>query len=111
MRTKEEHSFVPAASAQSKSEQTKSDQVVPPNKGRLLMLAPLATLAFLTALWGVAAIITHIYARNGSRIAAALRGETPIARGMSLVIRSRPTRARMARRLPMRAQPHLRAAA
>jgi len=49
------------------------------------MLAPLATLAFLTALWGVAAIITHIYARNGSRIAAALRGETPIARGMSLV--------------------------
>ena len=75
------------------------------------MLAPLATLAFLTALWAVAVVVTHIYARSGSRVVAALRGETPVVRGMSLVIRSRPTRARMARRQPMRAQPYLRAAA
>lgn len=75
------------------------------------MLAPLATLAFLTTLWVVALVVTHIFARKGSRIAAALRGETPVVPGMSLVIRSRPTRARMARRQPMRAQPHLRAAA
>ena len=75
------------------------------------MLAPLATLAFLTTLWLVAVVVTGMFSRKGSRIAAALRGETPVARGMSLVIRSRPTRARMAKRQPLRAQPHLRAAA
>jgi len=75
------------------------------------MLAPLATLAFLSTLWLVAVIVTQIYARSGSRIVAALRGEEPVAEGMSLVIRSRPVRERAAQRQPMRARPQLRAAA
>ena len=75
------------------------------------MLAPLATLAFLSALWLTAAVFTEMFARTGSRIAAALRGEAPVVRGTSLVIRSRSARARIAKRQPMRAQPQLRAAA
>lgn len=75
------------------------------------MLAPIATLAFLVVLWAAAVVFAEIYARTGSRIAAALRGETPVVRGKSLIIRTRPARARVARRQPMRARPHLRAAA
>lgn len=75
------------------------------------MLAPLATLVFLSALWLVAVVAADMFSRFGSRIAAALRGEAPVQAGMSLVIRSRPTRARMMRRQPLRAQPQLRAAA
>ena len=80
-------------------------------QGTSLMLAPIATLVFLSALWLAAVVVTEIFSRSGSRIAAALRGKAPVATGMSLVIRSRPARARMPKRQPMRAQPQLRAAA
>ena len=75
------------------------------------MLAPIATLIFLSALWLAAVVVAEIVTRSGPRIAAALRGEAPVVTGKSLVIRSRPARARMAKRQPMRAQPQLRAAA
>jgi hypothetical protein len=75
------------------------------------MLAPFATLVFLSTIWLAAVVVGGIFAGSGSRIAAALRGETPKSTGMSLVIRSRPARARVGRHQPMRAQPQLRAAA
>ena len=80
-------------------------------QGTSLMLAPLATLVFLSAIWVAALVITHVLTHKGSRIAAALRGEAPARKVTSLVIRSRPARARVARRQPLRAQPQLRAAA
>ena len=75
------------------------------------MLAPFATLAFLLALWLAAVVVAHILSHSKSSIAMALRGEEPVKVGMSLVIRSRPSRARASLRQPMRAQPQLRAAA
>ena len=75
------------------------------------MLAPFATLVFLSAIWVAAVVITDVFARKGSRIAAALRCEAPARKATSLVIRSRSARARVARRQPLRAQPQLRAAA
>ena len=75
------------------------------------MLAPFATLVFLTAFWLAAVVVSRIFAGSGARIPAALHGEAPASTGTSLVIRSRPARARIARRQPMRAQPQLRAAA
>jgi hypothetical protein len=75
------------------------------------MLAPFATLVFLSAIWLGAVVVTQGLARSGSRIAAALRGEMPLATGTSLLIRLRPARARLARRQAMRARPQLRAAA
>lgn len=75
------------------------------------MLAPLATLVFLSALLLTAAVITEIFARMNARIASALRGQTPAVIGTSLVIRLRPTRAQLAPRQPMRAHPQLHAAA
>jgi len=75
------------------------------------MLAPFATLAFLLALWLAAVVVAQILSHSKSRIAVALRGEEPMKVGISLVIRSRPSRARASLRQPMRAQPQLRAAA
>ncbi len=75
------------------------------------MLAPFATLAFLLVLWLAAVIVAQIYNRSKSRIAMALRGEEPAKLGTSLLIRSRPNRARASQRQPIRAQPQLRAAA
>ncbi len=75
------------------------------------MLAPFATMVFLSALWLAAVIVTRIFARSGSRIAAVLRGDVPVVETVSLIIRSRPARARVARCQPLRAQPQLRAAA
>ena len=75
------------------------------------MLAPFATLVFLSAIWLAAIVVGRIFAGSRSRVAAALRGEAPASAGTSLVIRSRPARARVARRQPMRAKPQLRAAA
>ena len=75
------------------------------------MLAPFVTLAFLLVLWLAAVIVAQAYSRSKSRIAMALRGEEPVKVGTSLVIRSRPNRARASLRRPMRAQPQLRAAA
>ena len=75
------------------------------------MLAPFVTLVFLSAIWLAAVVVSRIFAGSGSRIAAALRGEAPASTGTSLVIRSRPAHARVAKRQPLRAQPQLRAAA
>jgi hypothetical protein len=75
------------------------------------MLAPFATLIFLLVLWLAAVIVAQVYNRSKSRIAMALRGEESAKLGTSLVIRSRPSRARASQRQPMRAQPQLRAAA
>ena len=75
------------------------------------MLAPFATLVFLSTLWLAVVVVSGIFAGSGSRIAAALRGEARKSTGMSLLIRLRPARARIARGQPMRAQPQLRAAA
>jgi hypothetical protein len=75
------------------------------------MLAPFATLVFLSTIWLATVVASRIFAGSGSRIAAALRGEAPARTGISLVIRSRPARPRAARRQPMRAQPQFRAAA
>ena len=80
-------------------------------QGTSLMLAPFATLVFLSAIWLAAVVVGRIFAGSGARIAAALRGGAPASTGTSLVIRSRPARARIARRQPMHAQPQLRAAA
>jgi hypothetical protein len=74
------------------------------------MLAPFATLAFLTALWVSAFVVARILGRSGNRILAALRGETPAA-GTISAIRTTPRRAAYARRQPMRGRPQLRAAA
>ena len=75
------------------------------------MLEPLVTLAFLSALWFSVAMIGEMLARSNSRIAAALRGETPAVAKFAMVIRSRPAPSRVERRQPLRAQPYLRAAA
>jgi hypothetical protein len=75
------------------------------------MLAPIVTLLFLSVLWAAAVVFAEIFARSGPHIIAALRGEEPAFGGTSLVIRSRPSRAPMVRRQPMRARPLLRAAA
>lgn len=75
------------------------------------MIAPIVTLVFLSVLWGAAVVFAEIFARSGSRIVAALRGQAPVVDGTSLVIRFRPSRARTMRRQPMRARPLLRAVA
>ena len=75
------------------------------------MLAPFATLGFLIVFWMASVVVAQILSHSKSRIAMALRGEEPAKVGISLVIRSRPSRARASLRQPMRAQPQLRAAA
>jgi hypothetical protein len=75
------------------------------------MIAPIVTLVFLSVLWAAAVVFAEIFARSGSRIVAALRGEAPAVAGTSLVIRFRPSRVRMMRRQPMRARPQQSAAA
>jgi hypothetical protein len=74
------------------------------------MLAPFATLVFLSAIWLAAVVASRIFVGSAPRIAAALRGEAASS-GTSLIIRSRPARARIARSQPMHARPTLRAAA
>ena len=72
-------------------------------------VAPLATLAFLTILWLSAFLFADMFARTGSRILGALRGESPAAVRVATV-RARPMRPATYRR-PLRARPQLRAAA
>jgi hypothetical protein len=75
------------------------------------MIAPFATLAFLTVLWIAAFASAEILGHSGSRILAALRGEKPAsAQSVTVTVRMRPTRA-SASRPALRAQPQLRAAA
>ena len=75
------------------------------------MLAPFVTLAFLAALWLVAVTLAEKLSQNGWKIAAAVRGRSPLATATELHAvavrvshRSRPLRV-------LRAQPRLRAAA
>ena len=74
-----------------------------------MMLAPLATLAFLATLWLLAVIGAMVLEESGARIAAALKGKP--RRNPSLQIA--PARVRAPSRLqqPMRAAPRWRAAA
>ena len=44
------------------------------------MLAPLATLTFLAALWLVAKLALDVFAENGAKIAAAFGGRSMLAR-------------------------------
>jgi len=74
------------------------------------MLAPLATLAFLAALWLLAMIIVEMLGERGAKMAAALKGRSPLATVPSL----RPVAVRVSQRSrqrALRAQPRLRAAA
>jgi len=74
------------------------------------MLAPIATLLFLTALWVAIRIVADLVADKGSRIAAALRGQEP-ARAVAVLAIRRPIRATYSRRQSLRARVELRAAA
>lgn len=74
------------------------------------MLAPLATLVFLSALWVAIRLVADLLADSGSRIAGALRGEERAAE-LAVVRTRRPIRGRYSRRQPLRARPELRAAA
>ena len=75
------------------------------------MLAPLATLAFLAVLWLVVVGLADTLGEYGGKIAAALKGASPLAHAPSI----RPVAARVSQRSraarPMRARPILRAAA
>jgi len=73
-----------------------------------MMLAPLATLAFLLTLGLAVMVLAAIVAQSGSKIAAALKGASPLAAAPSIrpvalrvTQRSRPLRV-------LRAQPQLR---
>jgi hypothetical protein len=76
----------------------------------MLMLAPFATLLFLTVLWLALSLVGDMIFGPGSRVLAALRGDTP-AVSRSIAVRVRLIRAPTTSRRPMRAQPQLRAAA
>ena len=77
------------------------------------MLFPLATIAFLATLWFVVRCAVEALANDGSKIAAALRGQSMLAHPPQSVrpvtLRYRP-RSDQARR-PVRVQPEWRAAA
>ena len=77
------------------------------------MIAPLATLAFLAALWLVARIALDVADGSGAKVLAALRGQSMLALPPQSVrplsVRFQP-RAELVRR-PLRAQPEWRAAA
>ena len=74
------------------------------------MLAPIATLVFLTALWFAAKVIFDLADSLGARSASALRGK-PVPARAAFAVRKRPTRASFARPSPLRARPEWRAAA
>ena len=94
---------------QSNSEQIVSATVVPPKPRDDAMIAPFATLAFLTVLWLSAFLFADMFGRSGSRILAALRGEMP-SLAQVVTVRAWPTRSATYCR-PLRARPQLRAAA
>ncbi|HET7816998.1 MAG TPA: hypothetical protein VFK58_05420 [Sphingomicrobium sp.] len=76
----------------------------------MVMLAPIATLVFLTVLWVAIRLVADLLADSGARISAALRGEER-ATALAVVTMRRPIRGRYTRRQPLRARPKLRAAA
>ena len=71
------------------------------------MIAPLATLAFLTTLWLLTVVSAAVLEQSGSKIAAALKGERarPSVSLTPIRVRARP------RSRPMRAAAQWRAAA
>ena len=77
------------------------------------MIAPLATLAFLAALWLVARFALEVADGSGAKVLAALRGQSMLALPPQSVrplsVRFQP-RAELVRR-PVHAQPEWRAAA
>lgn len=77
------------------------------------MLAPLATIAFLATLWLVVRVVIEAINESGSKVVAALRGQSMIARPPQSVrpitVRFQP-RAGLVRR-PVHVQPEWRAAA
>ena len=77
------------------------------------MLAPLATLTFLVALWLVAKLALDMLADNGAKIAAACNGRSMLARPVLLLrpISVRFTQQAASVRRPVHAQPEWRAAA
>ena len=83
------------------------------NDRETLMLAPIATLAFLATIWLVARLILEMTEGAGAKVSAALRGQSMLAQPPQLVrpitVRFQP-RAGSVRR-PLRAQPEWRAAA
>ncbi len=77
------------------------------------MLAPLATLTFLAALWLVAKLGLDLFAENGAKIAAAFNGRSMMARPPQSV---RPISVRYRQQagsapISLHAQPEWRAAA
>jgi hypothetical protein len=76
------------------------------------MLAPLATIAFLSALWLAIVAVARTLERSGSTIMAALAGQSPLATPKNLEVPIRMTnRAAVRQQRPMRATPRLRDAA
>lgn len=77
----------------------------------MIMLAPLATLAFLATLWLVVMVAAEMLSQSGGKIVAALKGRSPLATPPSI----RPIAVRVSQRSrlarALHAQPHLRAAA
>ena len=79
----------------------------------MLMLAPLATLAFLATLWLVARIVLDLSEETGAKVLAALQGRSMLAQPPQSV---RPVTVRYsprpsAMRRPVHVQPEWRAAA
>jgi hypothetical protein len=83
------------------------------NDREMLMLAPLATLAFLATLWFVARVALEMADETGAKMLAALRGQSMIALPPQSV---RPVTVRLSSRSgsvrrPVHVQPEWRAAA
>ena len=76
------------------------------------MIAPLATIAFLSVLWLAIVALARTLESSGSTIMAALAGRSPLATAKSVEISVRVSnRAGARQHRPMRATPTLRAAA
>ena len=74
------------------------------------MIAPFATLLFLTVLWILATVMGGMLFGPGSRVVAALRGEARPVRQPAVTVTMRPRRTAIQRQV-LRARPQLRAAA
>ena len=76
------------------------------------MTAALATIVFLSAIWLVAAAMIETWQESGSKIAAALRGHSPLSvRAVQAPVAVRVTQRSFRQQPSLRAQPKLRAAA
>lgn len=76
------------------------------------MIAALATLAFLVAIWAVVVAMAETFAESGEKIMAALKGQSPLAIPMHQAPVSVRVSARSVRQArPVRVRPRLRAAA